>query len=190
MSERALIDTVELTLRQAAALGGKRVILTPGSYGEAYVHEIGLDDRHVPVVKCSNFIGDALDAAAALGFSDVLLAGHIGKLVKLAGGVMNTHSRQADCRAELFTAHAAVCGAPPALCRALMEAVTADACLALLEEAGLKEAVLESLLAAIQTHLDRRAAGRLRIGAVLFSNRYGGLGATAEAESMLKEWSS
>ena len=190
MSERALIDTVELTLRQAAALGGKRVILTPGSYGEAYVHEIGLDDRHVPVVKCSNFIGDALDAAAALGFSDVLLAGHIGKLVKLAGGVMNTHSRQADCRAELFTAHAAACGAPPALCRALMDSVTADACLALLEEAGLKEAVLESLLAAIQTHLDRRAAGRLRIGAVLFSNRYGGLGATAEAESMLKEWSS
>ncbi len=190
MSERALIDTVELTLRQAAALGGKRVILTPGSYGEAWVHEIGLDGRGVPVVKCSNFIGDALDAAAALGFCEVLLAGHIGKLVKLAGGVMNTHSRQADCRAELFTAHAAVCGAPPALCRALMKAVTADACLALLEEAGLKEKVLESLLTAIQTHLDRRAAGRLRVGAVLFSNRYGGLGATAEAASILKEWTS
>lgn len=190
MSERALIDTIELELRQAAALGGKRVILTPGSYGEAYVHEIGLDDRGVPVVKCSNFIGDALDAAAALGFCEVLLAGHIGKLVKLAGGVMNTHSRQADCRAELFTAHAAVCGASPALCRALMKAVTADACLALLEEAGLKEAVLESLLAAIQTHLDRRAAGRLCVGAVLFSNRYGGLGATAEAASILKEWTS
>ena len=190
MSERALIDTIELELRQAAALGGKRVILTPGSYGEAYVHEIGLDDRGVPVVKCSNFIGDTLDAAAALGFCEVLLAGHIGKLVKLAGGVMNTHSRQADCRAELFTAHAAVCGAPPALCRALMKAVTADACLALLEEAGLKEKVLESLLTAIQTHLDRRAAGRLRVGAVLFSNRYGGLGATAEAASILKEWTS
>ena len=190
MSERALIDTIELELRQAAALGGKRVILTPGSYGEAYLHEIGLDGCGVPVVKCSNFIGDALDAAAALGFEDVLLVGHVGKLVKLAGGVMNTHSRQADCRAELFTAHAAVCGASPALCRALMEAVTADACLALLEEAGLKEAVLESLLAAIQTQLDRRAAGRLRGGAVLFSNRYGGLGATAEAESILKEWSS
>ena len=172
MSERALIDTVELTLRQAASL------------------EIGRDGCGTRVGKCSNFIGDALDAAAALGFCDVLLVGHVGKLVKLAGGVMNTHSRQADCRAELFTAHAAVCGASPALCRALMESVTADACLALLEEAGLKEAVLESLLAAIQTHLDRRAAGRLRIGAVLFSNRYGGLGATAEAESMLKEWSS
>ena len=190
MSEQALIDTVELTLRQAAALGGKRVILTPGSYGEAWVHAIGLGDRGVPVVKCSNFIGDALDAAAALGFEDVLLVGHVGKLVKLAGGVMNTHSRQADCRAEIFTAHAAVCSAPPALCRALMDSVTADACLALLEEAGLKEAVLESLLAAIQTHLDRRAAGRLRGGAVLFSNRYGGLGATAEAASILKEWAS
>ncbi len=188
MSEKALIDTVELELRQAAALGARRVILTPGSYGAAYLHAIGLDACGVPIVKCSNFIGDALDAAAAAGFGEALLVGHIGKLVKLAGGVMNTHSRQADCRAELFTAHAALCGAAPALCRALMEAVTADACLSLLEEAGLKEPVLESLLAAIQTHLDRRAAQRLRVGAVLFSNRYGSLGATGEAENMRKEW--
>ena len=188
MSERALIDTIELELRQAAALGGKRVILTPGSYGEAYLHEIGLDGCGVPVVKCSNFIGDALDAAAALGFCDVLLVGHVGKLVKLAGGVMNTHSRQADCRAELFTAHAALCGADSALCKALMASVTADACLALLDEAGLKKAVLESLLAAIQRHLDRRAAGMPTVGAVLFSNAYGSLGMTKEAENILKEW--
>ena len=188
MSERALIDTVELELRQAAALGGRRVILTPGSYGAAYLHEIGLDACGVPVVKCSNFIGEALDAAAALGFRELLLVGHIGKLVKLAGGVMNTHSRQADCRAELFTAHAALCGADSALCKALMASVTADACLALLDEAGLKEAVLESLLAAIQRHLDRRAAGMPTVGAVLFSNAYGSLGMTKEAENILKEW--
>jgi len=192
MSERALIDTIELEIRQAAALGaedgGKRLILTPGSYGMAYLHAIGLDGCGVPVVKCSNFIGEALDAASAAGFSEVLLVGHVGKLVKLAGGVMNTHSGQADCRAELFTAHAALCGADRALCAALMEAVTADACLGLLDAAGLREAVLKSLLAAIQRHLDRRASGRLKVGAVLFSNTYGGLGATAEAERMRKEW--
>ena len=193
MSEQALIDTIELNLRQAAALepgsdGAKRLILTPGSYGESYLHAIGLDALGVPVVKCSNFIGEALDAAAIQGFSEVLLVGHVGKLVKLAGGVMNTHSAQADCRAELFTAHAALCGADGTLCRALMEAVTADACLKLLADAGLREAVLESLLTAIQTHLDRRAAGRMKVGAAIFSNEYGGLGETDEARRMRKEW--
>ena len=197
MSEQALIDTVELALRQAAALdtgcrGEKRLILTPGSYpgsyGEAYLHAIGLDALGVPVVKCSNFIGEALDAAAVQGFSEVLLVGHVGKLVKLAGGVMNTHSAQADCRAELFTAHAALCGANGALCWALMEAVTADACLKLLADAGLREKVLKSLLTAIQTHLDRRAAGRMKVGAAIFSNEYGGLGETDEARRMRKEW--
>lgn len=39
---------------------------------------------------------------AGLPFKQVLLAGHIGKLVKLAGGVMNTHSKYADARTELF----------------------------------------------------------------------------------------
>ena len=188
MSEQALIDTIELSLKQAASTGEKHLILTPGSYGEAYLRECGLSARGVPVVKCSNFIGDALDAASALGFEQVLLVGHVGKLVKLAGGIMNTHSRQADCRAELFTAYAALCGADLSLCRQLMEAVTADACLSLLEAAGLRDAALQSLLEAVQRHLDRRAGVALRVGAVLFSNEYGRLGATAGAKELLKEW--
>ena len=56
--------------------------------------------KNIPVVKTSNFIGDTMDMAAASKFEQVVLVGHIGKLVKLAGGVMNTHSRTADCRTE------------------------------------------------------------------------------------------
>ena len=188
MSERALIDTVALSIRQAAAEGAARLLLTPGNYGADYLEKNKLGALSVPIVKCSNFIGEALDAALAEGIKEVLLVGHIGKLVKLAGGVMNTHSRTADCRSELFTAHAAICGGDTALCRALMEAVTADACLALLEEAGLRDAVMESLLAAMQLRLDRRAGGLLRIGAVVFSNEYGPLGETETARELLREW--
>ena len=101
---------------------------------------------------------------------------------------MNTHSRWADCRTELFWAHAALAGASRELCRLLMEAASADACIALLEEAGLREAVMESLLEAIQTHLDRRAAGAFQTGAVLFSNQYGFLGETTGAEEILAKW--
>lgn len=42
-----------------------------------------------------------------------------------------------------------------------MDAATTDACLAVLDEAGLRAAVLGSLLEAVQLHLDRRAAGGL-----------------------------
>ena len=129
-----------------------------------------------------------LDMAAAEQFAEVLLVGHIGKLVKLAGGIMNTHSRMADCRTELFCAHAALCGASQATCRALMDAATTDACLDILDAENLREPVLESLLQAIQLHLDRRVAGAFRVGAVLFSNQAGPLGQTETAAQLLQSW--
>ena len=186
MSEQALLDTIALDLRQAAARGEHRVILTPGHYGEAFLRALG--PAPVPVVCCSNFIGDSLDEAAVQGFAEILLVGHAGKLVKLAGSVMNTHSRTADCRAELLCAHAAVCGADTDTCRALMATPTVDAALAVLDAAGLRALVLASLLAAIDQRLARRAGGAYRVGAALFTNQYGLLGLTAGAKEIVQAW--
>lgn len=188
MSMQALIDTIALELRQAAVQGSRRLILTPGNYGMDFLHSRGLDGLGVPIVKCSNFIGDALDEAAAQGFEDILLVGHAGKLIKLSGGIMNTHSRYADCRTELFCAHAAVCGASQALCRALLDAATSDACLSILDSSGLLEPVIASLMDAIDKHLRRRAAGAYQVGAVVFSNERGELGRTSGAEELIKLW--
>lgn len=188
MSLSALVETITLELRQTAALGHRRIILTPGNYGVEFLKEYGLGGGIVPVIKCSNFIGEALDRAAEENFSDVLLVGHVGKLVKVAGGIMNTHSRWADCRTELFCAYAALAGGGRELCQSLMEAASADACIGFLDQAGLREPVMEGLLRAIQTHLDHRAAGGFRTGAVLFSNQYGLLGRTTGAEEILSEW--
>ena len=186
MSEQALLDTIALAIRQAAASGADRLLLTPGNYGADYLKDRLPELEKLPVVKFSNFLGDAIDLAVSEGFSRALIVGHIGKLVKLAGGIMNTHSRVADCRMELFCAHAALCGADTALCRALMEQVSSDGCLALLTEAGLREPVMESLLAAMQRHLDRRAGGQIRLGALCFSNEYGFLGMSEGAKELLK----
>ena len=188
MSERAIVDTIALEIRQAAANGARRLLLTPGNYGMDFLRRSGVDTQGIPCVKYSNFIGDAIDIAVTEGFESALVVGHIGKLVKLAGGIMNTHSRVADCRSELFCAHAALCGADRALCRALMDAVTTDECIALLDGAELRETVLQSLLAAVQQHLDRRAAGAIRLGAVTFSNEYGLLGSTEGAKELLRQW--
>ena len=187
MSEQAIVDTIALEIRQHAAVTS-RLILTPGNYGMDFLHAQGWDGRNVPVVKCSNFLGEALDCAAMEGIRELLLVGHIGKLVKVAGGIMNTHSRYADCRTELFCAHAALCGAGTEVCRALMSAATADACLEILEKAGLREVVLQSLLQAVQRHLTHRLGDNCRVGAVLFSNQFGLLGSTPPAKEMLEQW--
>lgn len=189
MSEQAIVDTIGVELRQAAhASPDGRLILTPGNYGMDFLAAQGLDGLGAPVVRCSNFLGEALDMAVAEGFGAVLLVGHIGKLVKLAGGIMNTHSRMADCRTELFCAHAAAAGAPAALCRALLAAPTTDACIALLDAEGLRAPVLDSLTAAAQRHLERRAAGACRVGVELFSNEYGPLGISPAARQLIEQW--
>ena len=188
MSEQALVDTIAVELRQAAALRAKRLILTPGNYGEDFLRENQIAEDTVPVVKCSNFIGDALDIASTHPFEEVLLVGHIGKLIKLAGGVMNTHSRYADCRTELVCAHAAVCGASPETCLALLQAATTDACIEILDSAQLRVPVLDRLLEAIQQHLEHRVRGKYQIGAVLFSNQYGLLGQTQMAKEIMESW--
>ena len=188
MSAQALIDTIALEIRQRAAQGHKKIILTPGNYGLDFLRAQGMDRWGVPVVKCSNFIGDALDACAAEQIQGVLLVGHMGKLVKLAGGVMNTHSRSADCRTELFCAHAALRGAGREVCQALADCSTSDASIAVLDRAGLRETVLDSLLSAIQDHLDRRVSGTIHVGAVVFSNQYGLLGRTRRAGELIDRW--
>ena len=116
------------------------------------------------------------------------MGGHVVKRGKLAGVIMNTHSHTADCRTELFCTHAALCGAPREVCASLMDAATTDACLEILDAAGLREPVLKSLLSAIQLHLDRRAAGAFRVGAILFSNQNGPLGQTEAAAQLLQHW--
>ena len=188
MSLQAIVDTIAVEIHQAAVSGARRLLLTPGNYGLDFLKETALIPENISCVKFSNFVGEALDIAVSEGFRSALLVGHIGKLVKLAGGVMNTHSKWADCRMELFCAHAAVCGGTTALCRSLMEAATTDACIALLDEAGLRESVMESLLAAIQRHLDHRTAGNMQVGAVIFSNEYGLLGQTETAKKIIEQW--
>lgn len=186
MSAQALVDTIAVELRAHAARGAREVILIPGNYGAEFLPQMGLPER-IPRVTISNFFGDSLDLAADAGYETALIVAHLGKLVKLAGGVMNTHSRTADCRAEIFTAHAALAGADQKTLRALMESPTSDACLAILDGAGLREAVMGTILQKVQAHLAARA-GRLRAGAATFSREYGLLGATDEGQKIWNEW--
>ena len=178
---------VELEIRQAAALGARDLVVVPGNYGSDYVSG-NLRIGAVPVVACSNFMGAAIDCAAREGFERVLVVGHIGKMVKVCGGIMDTHSRVADARMEILAAHAAASGAPAERVRQIMDAATADAGLEILQREGLVAPTCESLSRALSIRLGRRAGRAMSVAAIVFSNVYGELFRTPGADAMLAAW--
>ena len=172
MSEKALVDTILLELDSLYAGGQRTAFLCPGNYGADFARDtLGLDLEKA--VKCSNFIGEALDHAVFRGFDDILLVGHAGKLVKLAAGVMNTHSSVADGRQEIFTAHAALCGAGRDTLEGLMQSISVDACIELLDREHLREPVLARIASEIEKRLALRLRGRGHVEFILFTAKYG-----------------
>ena len=185
MSEQALVDTIRVELRQRRELGAEYVLLTPGNYGADFIRDsIGIDPR--TAVLTSNFIGDALELSRELGFHGALLIGHIGKLVKLAGGMWNTHSKFGDCRMELLAAHAASLGLRPEKVSELLACVMCDDALRILKEEQLYDAVLTRLAGRIEFHL-RHKCGEMEIGAMVFSKEYGRLCQTGCAQALLQK---
>jgi len=190
MSNQAVADTVRVELRQLKASGVCDVLLTPGNYGEAFVRgNLGLSmESHV---TCSNFIGDAIDAAVELGFSRILLVGHIGKLVKLGIGLTNTHSSFGDGRMETLLSCALTAGAGLPLLRDISHCVTTDAALTLIWDAGLIEKTMAELGRRIDAVLHRRVPEDVTIGFLCFTNAQpicGVLTKSANADELMKVW--
>jgi len=168
MSEDALIDSIALEIRQRKALGDSRLILVPGNFGAEFLKDVyGIDGNLI--VKCANYVGKALEAAVDAGFDQVLLAGHIGKFIKLSGGMMNTHSKEGDCRGELLSAAALIAGADAETVRGMLDCATTDIMLDILEKAGFLSGTMEVLKKRIDDALSARFAGMLSIGVVLFT---------------------
>ncbi len=186
MSEQALVDTIRVELRQRRESGAEYVLLTPGNYGSDFIRD-GLGIAPALPVQISNFIGDALDICRELGFRGALLVGHIGKLVKLAGGMFNTHSQYGDCRMEIIAAHAAAAGLRTERVKEILQCVACDDALRILREEGLCEAALARLTERIGSHLRVRAGESMETEAVLFSKAYGELSRTAGAEALLRK---
>ncbi|WP_286167037.1 cobalt-precorrin-5B (C(1))-methyltransferase CbiD [Clostridium sp. D33t1_170424_F3] len=184
MSERALIETIRAELTQMKANGAQVAAVVPGNYGETFLHDrLSLPCR---AVQCSNYIGDMLDLAVELQLDGILLVGHIGKLVKLAGGIMNTHSRYADGRMEILAAHAALHGADTSLIARLMDCVATDEALSILDGQALLYPVMDTIMKKISGHMDLRVHGSLQTAAVAFSDAYGVLGQTDRADGLIQ----
>ena len=183
MSTQAILDTIRVELRQQRALGREDVVISPGNYGLDFLkntYHYDLDKS----VKCSNFIGLTIDMAVEEGFKRLLLAGHIGKLIKVAGGIMNTHSREGDCRMELLTAFAVKCGVAAVDADKLLSCVTTEEAVRILDECGRRQEVMDYAMERILFYLEKRAKGKLSIECIMYANDFGALAKSKEAE----EW--
>lgn len=181
MSSQALIDTIRIELNQRRAEGHDSVIISPGNYGMDFMkkaYHYDLDQS----VKCSNFIGDTIDMAADMGFKRLLLAGHIGKLVKVAGGIMNTHSREADCRMELLAAFSFRAGVEPHYIHKLFECVTTEEAVRLLKKSGKLDFVMKSIVERICYYMEKRSKGKLHVDCIIYTNELGELAKSEGAE--------
>lgn len=185
MSEKALVDTIEAEMKIIAAKGKKQLIAVLGNYGERYVNE-SQDLPGWDQVVCSNYIGETIDLACSMEFEDLLIVGNIGKLVKLAAGIMNTHSKMADGRMEIIGVYAALAGAGQTILKDILSCITTEQALELCEKAGIRKEVLAGILTAIDEKTGHRAKDGLHVGVVLFSEKMGYLGMTKGAERMCR----
>ena len=186
MSEEALIASIRLEMQMHRNNGAEYLVISPGNYGTTYLSQnfqVNLDKA----VKCSNFLGETIDMAVEMGYQGILFVSHIGKFIKAAGGIMNTHSRCADSRMEILTANALRAGAPIDVLKAVLKAVTTDEGLTILKQHGYLEITMKHIMEKIEFYLNNRAYQNLELAILVFSNELGELGRFGDIEGMLRK---
>lgn len=186
MSEQSYRDTLALELKALRLEHRGPAVLVTGNYGR----ELALKDFRLPpeaVLKIGNLVGFALDRCLELEFQDVLLIGHLGKLIKVGAGIFNTHSRVADARFEIFAARAALLGAGPEEVRKLREMTTTEDMAEVLAGLGGGQ-VFNGLAADVSRRAQEYLFDQLTVGTVLFNFRRGLLGRDETARRILEEF--
>lgn len=188
MSTRAILDTIRVELNQRKALGDRIAAVSPGNYGLNFMNETyGYDLNRS--VKCSNYVGDTVDMVREMDFRGMLLTGHIGKLIKVSGGIMNTHSKEGDARMELLAAGVIRAGGSMDTLRGILNCRVTEEALGIIqaESSALLRTSMESVMDRILYYLRKRAGEELPVECILYSNEFGLLAASPGAMDMLEE---
>lgn len=133
MSDEGWKKSLSIELKMKKEQGLDKIILVPGNHGEQFIREkLNLDMKYV--VRTSNFIGYMLKEAQRMGYKKILMAGHIGKFIKLSAGIFNTHSKVADARSEILISNLALMKAPYDLLEKINECLTAEEAVEVINE--------------------------------------------------------
>lgn len=185
MSEAALIESIRLEMKTILASGQEWILITPGNYGEDFLrNELGI--RNVVSMKCSNFIGETVDLAVELGAKGILFVAHIGKFIKLSGGIMNTHSHNADARADLMATAAIRAGAEYPVVKEILASNTTEEGVDILLKNDVLKPTMEVVADRVRYYLQSRCLSAIRTETLLFSSVHGFLSQTKGAKDLLE----
>lgn len=155
MSSEAYKNSIVTQLDVALASNIEDLVFVPGNIGE----KLALKDLNVSkeqIVQTGNFVGFMFEEAAKRGINKFTYFGHMGKLIKVAGGIFDTKHAVADGRREIMVTHAALCGADKEHLQLLFDSKTTDDMMAILEECNLSREVSNSIALAIRERCMQR----------------------------------
>jgi cobalt-precorrin-5B (C1)-methyltransferase len=172
------------------------LVLCIGENGLDLARKLGLNSQQL--IKTANWLGPMLVTAGIVKLPSILLFGHHGKLIKLAGGIFHTHHHLADARLEILTAHAANLGLPTPILRQIFTSPTTEAALQLLRELDSKQKShwVESIYQVIASSIDRKcqdyiskhAEQRVLVGSLLFAGDRSIITASSYARELLSNF--
>ena len=188
MSDEAILSTIKAEISIRRAEGNSILLMAPGNYGLKFLADTyGLSED--AAVMCSNFVYDTLCFAREAGFSKVLFAGHLGKLIKVAGGVKNTHSAYGDHRMEILsevTRSFLPEGYKGNLIEDIEGCVMTDEAVRLITEAGMKDEVFKEVAERIKSSMEGWMDGQMQVETIVFSSGYTKLVETEGAGEMME----
>lgn len=172
MSEKALVDSLKVEMRVIKEKGYKKLLAFPGNYAQKFIDK-ALGIRGENSLKFSNYLGEVLDTAVELDFEEILIIGHIGKMVKVAGGMMNTHSHNGDFRMEVISCYAALYGASNEVIKELLSSVTTEQAIEILIRENIEKKVIKKISERAEFYINKRVDNKIKTKLIIYSNDQG-----------------
>lgn len=155
MSSEAYKNSIVTQLDVALASDIEDLIFVPGNIGEKLALK-NLQVSKEQIVQTGNYAGFMFEEAEKRGITKFTYFGHIGKLIKVAGGIFNTKHAVADGRREIMVTHAALCGADTDSLQRLFDSKTTDDMMDILNELNISVEVSNSIADAIRDRCKQR----------------------------------
>lgn len=172
MSEKALTDSLKVEMNVIKEKGYKSLLAFPGNYARSFIDR-ELNIRGENSIKFSNYLGEVLDFAVEMDFEEILIVGHIGKMVKVAGGMMNTHSHNGDFRMEIFSCYAGMYGANSEVIKEILSCVTTEEAINILERKRIDKLVINKISEKALFYINKRVNNKLKTKLIIYSNEKG-----------------
>ena len=164
MSEEAFKNSLVPQIDVAKSAGFTALVFVPGKIGETLAKNFGLPEA--AIIQTSNFIGFMLEQAAEKNIRQIILCGHLGKLIKVAAGIFHTHNRIADARLETLAAYSAAEGLKTSEVKKILSASTTEEAAEIISANNL-EIVYKKIAERASLRAERYVFGKISVGTIL-----------------------